>query len=47
MSIRTKFDVKQMAYGAIAFAIVMVIPKVGDAVSSAIGKVRAKIAGRA
>lgn len=44
--IKKKFDVKQMALGAVALAVVIMLPKIGDTVSSALGTVRNKISGR-
>ena len=37
--IKKKFDVKQIALGAIALSVVIMLPKIGDAVSSALGTV--------
>lgn len=40
-----RMNPKQMAMGAIALVVVMMIPKVGDLISNAIGTVRTKIGG--
>lgn len=46
MKILRKCNFKQMALGAIALTGLMVIPKIGDAISNAVATVRNKVAGR-